>query len=181
MTRKLLALLACLLLVQASASRVLAQASTATVAGVILNPSGQPAFGFKVVLRDIGSNMQFVSEPTDAAGNYSVEVPLGGRYKIEGVVADDGVTRLPVLDVPPVSVLTTGTTMLNVRFTSGTPTTTTASGDDDKKKEGGVPWYKTPGGITGIVIGSAVIVGLAVSAGGGSDSNPVASASLPGQ
>lgn len=182
MIRKSLALLACWLLVQGSAPPVAAQASTATIAGVILNPSGQPAFGFKVVLRDVASNAQFTSEPTDAAGNYSVEVPLGGRYKIEGVVADDGVTRLPVVEVPPVSVLTAGTTRLNVRFTTGatTPAAPT-NADDKKKKKGGVPWYKSPGGITGIVIGSAVIVALAVGAGGGGGSTPVASASLPGQ
>src|SRR5580765_5102750 len=100
MIRKVVAILSCLLLVQGAAPIISAQSSTASIAGVILNPSGQPAFGFKVVLRDVASNKQFMSDPTDAAGNYSVEVPLGGRYKIEGVIADDGVTRLPVLEVP---------------------------------------------------------------------------------
>jgi hypothetical protein len=182
MLRKLLAVVSCVLLLQGLAPLTSAQTSTATLAGVILNPSGQPAFGFRVVLRDVASNTQYTSEPTDAKGNYSVEVPLGGRYKVEGVVADDGVTRLPVLEVSPVSVLTAGTTRLNIRFTTGaTPATTTAKEDEKKKKKGAVPWYKTPGGITGIVIGSAVIVGLAVGGGGGGGSNPVASPSAPGQ
>jgi len=184
MLRKLLALLTCLLLVQGLAPRASAQATTGTVAGVILNPSGKPAFGFKVLLRDVASNTQYTSEPTDVAGNYSVEVPLGGRYKIEGVIADDGVTQLPVLEGPPVSELTAGTTRLNVRFTTGatgTAAPATAANEDDKKKKkkGGVPWYKTPGGITGIVIGSAVIVGLALAGGGGGGNNPPASPSAP--
>ena len=42
---------------------------TVRLAGVILNPSGQPASGFKVILRDVGSNLQYTSGPTDAAGN----------------------------------------------------------------------------------------------------------------
>jgi hypothetical protein len=160
---------------------VSAKATTATVAGVILNPSGQPAFGFKVVLRDVASNKQYVSDPTDAAGNYAVEVPLGGRYKIDGVIADDGVTHLPVLEVPAVSVLAAGTTRLNVRFTTGASTSETAANEADKKqkKKASVPWYKTPGGITGIVIGSAAIVGLALSGGGGGGDNPPASPSTP--
>jgi hypothetical protein len=184
MLRKLLAVVSCVLLLQGFAPLASAQASTATIAGVILNPSGQPAFGFRVVLRDVASNTQYTSEPTDPKGNYTVDVPLGGRYKVDGVVADDGVTRLPVLEVPPVSVLTAGTTRLNIRFTTGaatTPATTTAKEDEKKKKKGAVPWYKTPGGITGIVIGSAVIVGLAVGGGGGGGDNPVASPSAPGQ
>lgn len=179
MIRKVVALLACSLLLTVSAPPVSAEASTATIAGMILNPSGKPAFGFKVVLRDVASNAQFMSEPTDAAGNYSVDVPLGGRYKIEGVVADDGVTHLPVIEVPPVNALTAGTTRLNVQFTTGSAAT--AAGADPNTTPAHVPWYKTGGGITGIVIGSAVIVGLAVGAGGGGDSSPVASASLPGQ
>ena len=172
--RRAIALVVGLLLVQGVTPIVLAQASTASVAGVILNPAGQPAFGFRVVLRDVASNTPFTSEPSDASGNYSVEVPLGGRYKIESVIADDGVTRLPVLDAPPVSVLTAGTTPLNVRFT-----TTPAGGEDDKAKREGVPWYKTPGGITGIVIGSAVVVGLALAAGGGDGDDTPVSPSTP--
>jgi hypothetical protein len=175
MYRKSLALLACFLLVQGFAPALFAQPSTATIAGVILNPSGKPAFGFRVVLKDVASNTQFTSEPTDAAGNYSVEVPIGGRYKIDGVVADDGVTRLPVQEVPPVSVLAAGTTRLNVRFTTGaTPAPATAStqqDDKNKKKKEGVPWYKRPGPIVGIVIGSAVVLALLLGGGGGGGNN----------
>lgn len=186
MLRKSLAILACFLVFYGSAPRAQTPASsTGTIAGVILNPSGQPAFGFRVVLVDVASNTKYTSEPTDAAGNYSVGVPIGGRYKIDGVIADDGVTHLPVLEVPPVSVLQAGTTRMNVRFTTGSAgaapaTAAAASTEQDKnKKKGAVPWYKTPGGITGIVVGSAVIVGLLLSGGGGSSSSGSVSPSTP--
>jgi len=176
--RKSLALLTCLALALGVAPGVFAQASTATIAGVILDPSGRPAFGFKAVLNDVASNTRYTSEPTDAAGNYTVKVPVGGRYKLEGVVADDGVTKLAVQDVPPVSVLEAGTTRLNVRFTdSAEATTQTAGGtpattDEKKKKKGAVPWYQRPGPIVGMVLGSAALAALLLSGGGGNNASP---------
>jgi len=174
-TRKSLAVLTCLALALGTAPGLFAQESTATIAGVILDPSGRPAFGFKTVLRDVGSDTQYMSAPTDAAGNYSVQVPVGGRYKLEGVVADDGVTKLAVQDVPPVSVLEAGTTRLNVRFTD---TATPASDEKEKKKKkGAVPWYQRPGPIVGMVLGSVAIAALLLSGGSSNDNN--ASPSTP--
>jgi len=175
--RRSLAFITGLALVCGGASGLVAQESTASIAGVILDPAGQPASGFKVTLRDVASNTQYTSGPTDAAGNYTVNVPVGGRYKIDNVVAADGVTKLAVQDVAPVSVLAAGTTRLNVRFTN-TPATQTAAttpeGDDDKK--GAVPWYKKPGPIVGIVLGSVALAAIVLSA-GGDDASP----SQPGQ
>ena len=171
------AVLMCVALVGAGAPAVFAQSSAAAIAGVILDPEGKPAAGFKVVLRDVASNKAFTSGPADAQGNYVAEVPLGGRYKLESVIADDGTTKLPVQDVPPVSVLTAGTTRLNVRFTHGAapatqPAVGTPTTDDGKdKKKGAVPWYHRPGPIVGMVLGSAAVVGLIIGLGGGSDNN----------
>jgi hypothetical protein len=184
--RKSLALFTGLAVTWAGAPGLFAQSSTAAIAGVILDPSGKPASGFKVTLRDVASNTQYTSGLTDAAGNYSVDVPLGGRYKLESVLAADGVTKLAVQDIPPVSVLTAGTTRLNVKFTNApaaTPTTQTASAappsdEKDKKAKSAVPWYKRPGPIVGMVLGGVVVAALVLSA-GGSDDN--ASPSQPGQ
>ncbi len=180
--RKSLAVLTCLALFMGTSANVFAQASTGAIAGVILDPSGKPASGFKVVLHDMANDKDFTSEPTDAQGNYSASVPIGGRYKVQEVIASDGVTKLPVQDIPPVSVLTAGTTRLNVRFKQGaapgSPTTATASNDDHKKDKGAVPWYKRPGPIVGMVLGGAAILALALS-GGGSSSNGNASPSAP--
>ena len=182
-TRKSMALLTGFALVLGCSPGLFAQDSSAAVAGVILDPAGQPASGFKVTLRDVASNTQYTSGPTDAAGNYSVKVPVGGRYKIDNVVAADGVTKLAVQDVPPVSVLAAGTTRLNVRFTNTPATATQTAGttpaDDDKKKKSAVPWYKRPGPIVGMVLGGAAILALALSGGGGSDNNASPSAPPP--
>jgi hypothetical protein len=200
--RKLLAGLACFVLVSSGAPALFAQAPTATFAGVILTPSGLPAAGFKAVFRDVVTNQVYMSSPTDAAGNYSVQVPVGSRYKLDNVVADDGVTKLPVQDVPPVAVRTPGTNRLNVRFTQGpapatpppvaatkpapkpapTDTARTVSAPpkkEEKNKKGGAPWYKRPGPIVGIVLGSAAVVALAVGGGGGGGSTPASPSTLP--
>jgi hypothetical protein len=185
--RKSLAFAIGLFLVIGGAPTVFAQTSNASIAGVILDPAGKPAPGCKVTVTDVASNVKYTSGPTDAAGNYSVNVPVGGRYKVDNVLAADGVTKLAVQDVPPVSVLAAGTTHLNVAFTTAVAagaaagaTTTQPSSDDKKKKDkGAVPWYKKPGPIVGMVLGGALIVGLAVGGGGGSDDNNTASPSNP--
>ena len=179
--RRSLVVITCLVLVSGNAPGVTAQSPTAAISGVILDPAGLPAFGFKVLFRDVGSNTRFTSGPTDAAGNYAIQVPLGGRYKLEGVVADDGVTKLPVQDIPPISVLTAGTTRLNVRFTNAAapaqaaapePQTAAPKPANDERDEKRVtkakpPWYKRPGPITGMVVGGVVILALALGGGGG--------------
>lgn len=199
--RRSLAVITCLVLVSGGAPGLFAESSAAAITGVILDPEGKPAFGFKVVFRDVASNTRFTSGPTDASGNYALEVPLGGRYKIESVVASDGVTKLAVQEIPPISVLTPGTTRLNVRFTNASPPSaapaetavaakaaptapapapTTAKVETaEKKKKSAVPWYKRPGPITGMVIGGVAIVALA--AGGGGGGGGVASQSTPSQ
>ncbi len=198
--RKSLAGLACFFLISAGAPGLFAQAPSASFTGVILTPSGLPAAGFRAVFRDVVTNQVYESTPTDAAGTYSVQVPVGGRYKLESVVADDGVTKLPVQDVPPVAVRTPGTNRLNVRFSQGAapvtppPVASTKAGppatagtvaapprkddEEEKKKKGGVPWYKRPGPIVGMVLGAGAVAALALSGGGGT-STPVGSASLP--
>ena len=203
-----LAVITCAVLIAGCAPGLFAQSSTAAISGVILDPDGRPASGFKVVLRDIGSNTRFTSGPTDAAGNYAVQVPLGGRYKLEGVLADDGVTTLPVQDIPPISVLTPGTTRMNVRFTnvpapkSQAAATTpapapkaqaaapapkpraaaTAPPRDEREKKmltkAKGPWYKRPGPIVGMVLGGVVVLALAAGGGGGGG---VESQSTPNQ
>ncbi len=167
--RKSLALVIGLTLAVGGAPGLFAQSSSATIAGVILDPTGKPAFGFKAIAVDTATGIKYTSSPTDAAGNYSMTVPVGGSYKLESVVADDGVTRLAVQDAAAVSVVTAGTTRLNVRFTDTPAATDTAATEDEKKKRGAVPWYQRPGPIVGLVLGSVAVGALLLS--GGSDNN----------
>ena len=183
-SRKSLAALTCFALALGGAPGLFAQDSTAAIAGVIVDPAGKPAFGFRVVVVDMATNTKYTSEPTDNAGNYSIKVPLGGRYKLDGVVADDGVTKLAVQDVAPISILEAGTTRLNVRFTTNpaaatqTAAATPAATKEEKEKDkSAVPWYKRPGPIVGMVLGGVALAAIALSGGGGDD-NP-ASQSRP--
>lgn len=178
--RKSLALVIGLVLAVGGAPGLFAQDSTATIAGVILDPSGKPAFGFKAIVIDTATNTKYTSDPTDAAGNYAIKVPVGGRYKLESVVANDGVTNLAVQDVAPVSVLAAGTTRLNVRFTDApaAATQTATTEEEKKKKKGAVPWYQRPGPIVGLVLGSVAVAALLLSGGSSSNDN-TASQSRP--
>ncbi len=192
--RRSLVMLMGFVLLSGSAPGLFAQSTTAAISGVILDPEGRPAFGFKVLLRDVGSNTKYTSGPTDAAGNYALQVPVGGRYKVDGVVADDGITNLPVQDIPPISVLTPGTTRLNVRFTNAPvavaaaaptakpPERAPASDEREKKRttKAKAPWYKRPGPIVGMVVGGVLVVALAAGGGGGGGGG-VASQSTPSQ
>ena len=160
---------------------------TATFVGGILDPDGNPAEGFRVVMRDVVSGKVFTSPSSTSAGQYSMSVPAGGRYKLEGVVAPDQ-TRLPVQDVPPLSVRSAGNNRLDVRFTkamapavaqtpapppSGTPEKPTQprpAASAPARVEAKRHWWKTSGGVIGIVAGVAVVA--AVIAGGNDNASP---------
>jgi Carboxypeptidase regulatory-like domain len=177
--------------------------STATFTGTVFDPSGAPVqAGFKVVLRDVKSGAQYTAV-TNASGAYNIPVPIGGRYKLESAVAPDG-TVLPVQNVPPIAALVPGTNRVDVKFSQGPPPVMTAQKpatpppptaakptprpaptvvaqnprEKEKKKKGAAlkPWWKRPGPIIGIVLGSVVVVAL-VAGGGGGGSKKKASAS----
>ena len=160
---------------------------TATFVGGILDPDGKPAEGFRVVMRDVVSGKVFTSPSSTSAGQYSMSVPVGGRYKLEAVVAPDQ-TRLPVQDVPPLSVRSAGNNRLDVRFTKAMapavadtsatapsrlqekPTPPRPSTTVPARVEAKKPWWKTSGGVIGIVAGVAVVAALV--AGGNNNASP---------
>lgn len=181
-------------------------ADTATFAGTVMAPDNSFAEGFTVVFRDVTTGKEFRSGPTSATGEYQVSVPIGGRYKLDSVLASDG-TKLPVQNVPPIPVRVAGSSKLDVKFTNVAPppaappiagaaagtaaaaapapapkpavaSTTPAANEEKKKKDkSGVPWWKRPGPIVGMVLGGAVLAALLIGGGGGS--NTVASQSTP--
>lgn len=178
--------------------------STATFLGAVIDPDGKPVGdGFTVTFRDVVGQKTYTAK-TSAAGQYSVNVPVGGKYKLESVTAPDG-TLLKVQDVPPLAVRIPGNNRLDVAFSrtaapapatakaapvppppaapapapkaapAPAPAPATAAAPapqaEEKKKKSGVPWWKTPGGITGIVIGSVVAAALILGGGGGCNDN----------
>ncbi len=166
--------------------------STANLLGGILDPSGKPAGGFRVVFKDVVSGKEYTSPVANAQGEYSLQVPAGSRYQLIAAVAPDG-TRLPVQQIAPLPVRVPGSYRLDVQFQQAAPAvaaatpppaptpapaaaakpakpaTTTAAAE---KK----PWWKKPGPWVGIVLGAGAI---AAAAGGGSSSKSSTSPSAP--
>ncbi|MBZ5638476.1 MAG: carboxypeptidase-like regulatory domain-containing protein [Acidobacteriia bacterium] len=184
---------------------------TATLQGVILDPSGRPAPGFKVVYKDVVSGTEYTSATSTAAGEYSLQVPIGSRYQLVNAVAPDG-TRLPIQAGAPLPVRAGGVYRRDVQFQlaggaqvveqkppapeaappTPPPPTVTAAKTPPPAKPGPVtkpapasqartgakkPWWKTTGGVIGIILGAGAIAAAAAGGGGGgggtsSPSNP---------
>jgi hypothetical protein len=135
---------------------------TATISGLVVGPNGEVGKGFMVHLKDIGSGNMIAGGPTDASGEYSAQVPVGGRYIIDHVTAPDG-TVLTVQSIAPIPIRYAGSTRLDVKFQEA-PVKTVKTEPKPKpvetaktpKPTSGAkkPWYKTPLGITGIVLGA---------------------------
>lgn len=162
-------------------------ADTATFSGTILDPSGSPAGGFVAVLKDVASGREFRSAASGADGAYQVQVPVGGRYQLEAVFAPDG-TRLPVQQAPPIAVRVPGTIRLDVQFRDLPPAPgaappaaaseappsaapPAAPRPDRDRDPSALPWWKKPGGIVAIVLGTGAVA-AAVGGGGGKKASP---------
>jgi hypothetical protein len=172
---------------------------SATLQGVILDPTGRPTPGFKVVYKDVVSGTEYTSSPSNAAGEYSLQVPTGARYQLTASLAPDG-TRLPIQAGSPLPVRTSGVYRRDVQFqlqgaqgvepkppaTGSQPPTPTVSKppvgkpapvtpppppSDDKHKKKAVPWWKTTGGVIGIILGAGAVLALAAGGGGGGGSS----------
>ncbi|ANM28730.1 hypothetical protein ABI59_02565 [Acidobacteria bacterium Mor1] len=152
----------------------------ASLQGTLLDPSGNPASGFKVVVQDIASGKNYVSSASSSAGEYALDVPAGPRYRIVEAITPDG-TRLQVQANPPLPVRVSGSYRLpDVLFVQGAAadekpakSSSSSSSSSSKSASSGSsssssgattsvkPWYKKPGGIIGIVAGSIAVIALA--------------------
>ncbi len=177
-------------------------AETATFSGAVMAPDNSFAEGFTVVFKDVVSGKEFRSGPTSATGEYQVSVPTGGRYKLDSVSAPDGtklpVQNVPPIPVRVAGVSKLDVKFSNAASPAVAPPPTTAvasappaarpapapaprpvvaskarpDDEDKKRKKGGVPWWKRPGPIIGIVLGAGAIAALALSGGGSSKKKP---------
>jgi len=155
---------------------------TATFAGTVMAPGNAYASGFIVGFKDAASGQEFRSEPTGTAGTYRVTVPAGARYKLNSVVAPDG-TRLAVQNLPPVATQPAGTNRVDIRF-AGVASPALAPGaatpdNDKKKRKEAAPWWKQPGPIVGLVLGSLALAAAAVEVVDDTNTTPAASPSTP--
>jgi len=81
------------------APNVLAQ-TLVQIEGAVQDVEGDPVVGARVVYRLIDSEGVFISQPTDGAGRYALELPSGERCRPVAVVVSDG-TRVALGEVAP--------------------------------------------------------------------------------
>jgi len=166
----------------------------ASLQGVILDPTGRPAPGFKVVYKDVVSGTEFTSSPSNAAGEYTLQVPVGARYQLTSALAPDG-TRLPIQAGAPLPVRAAGVYRRDVQFqlqgaqvteppkppAAQPPTppppkpkavTPPPPPSQARPREEAKPWWKKPGGVIGIILGVGVAAALIGGGGGGGGASP---------
>jgi hypothetical protein len=126
-------------------------ADLATVEGLLLDPKGRPAKGLNAVLRNVETGEEFFSPATDENGEYALRVPAGRSYVIVAAITPSG-DRLPVVGGEPIPVPVSGSYRVpDVRFQ---PRDRGAGA----VPSAGRPWYKTPGGLVGLVTGSVAVL-----------------------
>ncbi len=195
--RTLVAVLSLALLAPTLAMPVAYAQQSATLQGVILDPTGRPTPGFKVVFKDVVSGTEYTSSASNAAGEYSLQVPVGSRFLLTTALAPDG-TRLPIQAGSPLPVRAAGVYRRDVQFqlqgaqateptpaappaeppkaaaepSKPTPATPPAPATQAPAPGAKKPWWKTTGGVIGIVLGAGALAALAAGGGSSGSSSP---------
>ena len=114
----LVSVVACAAIAGGMAPAMAQDAPTGGLSGLVLDPSGRPAEGFRLVF--LGEDdLEHVSGPSDDLGRYSLSVPAGASYRLVAALAPDG-TRLDVPELPPIPV-DEGVRRMDVRIRYATP------------------------------------------------------------
>lgn len=154
-------------------SAALAQDDGATLVGTFVDEALQPAAGIQAVLLDVSTNTRYTSEPSDASGTWSIDVPPGGRFQIVGMIKDGGPEQ-PVLNSPIRAVRVPGTYEFAPVVFKAVPVAEQAAPpaeDEDeedavppyrqpkpaKTPKAGKPAWKKPGAVVGYVLGGGVL------------------------
>jgi hypothetical protein len=106
-------------------------AAVGTLSGQVLDPAGEPATKFKLVFRD-EAGTEYVSNPSDGSGRYSIELPSGSSYQLVAALSPKG-ERLDVPDLPPIP-LDNGGRRLDLRIGQAAAPAGAASA--------GIPWVQ---------------------------------------
>lgn len=144
----------------------------ATLEGALLAPDGSPVQGFRAVVEDVESRMEYLSTETNDRGEYVIEVPVGRGYRIVAAITPDG-DRLPVQQTAAMPVdIPESYRLPDVMFLEKDPEPAAAplTAQPLPRVPASKPWYKSTGRLIGIATGSVAAVAFAASGGGGGGS-----------
>lgn len=127
-----------------------AQEPQSGLTGLILDPSGEPSKGFRLVFRVEGGDTEFISPPSDKLGKYSLSLPAGASYVLIAAVAPDG-ARLQVAQLPAIPV-EEGVRHLDVRFRY-------PKEPEKEKWLRDLPWWQIGGAAAAVVVFSTSVLG----------------------
>ena len=152
----------------------LAQDETAGFSGIVLDPEGKPAEGFRLVFQD-EAGQEHVAPPSDDLGRYSVDL-VPGSYKLVAAIAADG-SRLDVPALPALPI-EWGARRLDIRIGAAEQP---AAGKATSKSTGKPPKTKSSSGIPWVQIGAATgtVLILALAVWSGDDAEKSACAYVP--
>jgi hypothetical protein len=149
----------------------------AQVRGVLLDPEGMPAQGYQVALRGKAGDL-FISAPSGVDGAFVIDQLPPGAYRM-AAFAPDG-AEFPVL-AKEISLSAGQVERIEIQlakkgFAPGRAETPPAGETAAKPgKKGGL----SKGAIIGIVVGGVAAVALVLSGGGGDETPPAMSPTLP--
>lgn len=122
-----------------------------SLSGLVLDPTGEPAEGFRLVFRSDPGQVEYTSPPSDPMGKYAISLPAGGSYVLIAALAPDG-TRLEVPQLPPIPV-EQGVRRLDVRFRRSSPD----RGAMGKTAMRDLPWWRIGGATLAVVVFSSAV------------------------
>jgi hypothetical protein len=150
---------------------------TATLWGFLRDDAGQPLPGFSVTFQDTQGARTWSSPPADSQGEFALEVPASGAYAPVAAVGRGG-ARFPLDGGVPVQVrrpvrYRVDVTIPGVMAPKATESAVPRASRDDAPRAGSderSPWWKTPGGITALVLAHAAAIAVLLA--DGDDESP---------
>lgn len=128
------------------------EAGKGTLTGLVLDPAGNPAPSFRLVFRSEREGREYVSEPSDAQGRYSISLPAGESYLLVSAVAPDGQKlRVPPLPAVPVE---EGVRRLDLRFQYPKPEEAPPA---RVRSDRGIPWWQIGTAVVAVVVFSSAV------------------------
>jgi hypothetical protein len=128
----------------------------ATIKGSVAISDGSSAEGVEVVFKDLVTGQEFTA-PTNAAGEYTLDVPQSARYQMVRAMGPDGLV-IDIQNSAPLAVSGPGPyghPPLRIKVVDAPDLDT--PGPVTEPPEAHTPWYRRKGPVLGVVLGGAAV------------------------